>query len=100
MIKHARDISDAQFLSAVVLAEKLQGYDGATRWNVGAVLAGFPYFIGSDSFDYAAVDAAVPPKVVLAKARRLVRRGLLDGCTCGCRGSFERRDTPSGQSRP
>jgi hypothetical protein len=31
----------------------------------------------------------VPYKVVLAKVRSLKRRGLLDGCTCGCRGDFE-----------
>jgi predicted transcriptional regulator len=29
-----------------------------------------------------------PEKVVLAKARRLVRAGRLTGCTCGCRGDF------------
>lgn len=30
----------------------------------------------------------VPPKVVHAKLRRLIRRGLVDGCYCGCRGDF------------
>lgn len=30
-----------------------------------------------------------PEKVVLAKARQLIRRGLIDGCGCGCRGDFE-----------
>ena len=30
-----------------------------------------------------------PPKVVLAKLRALNKRGLLDGCTCGCRGDWE-----------
>lgn len=30
-----------------------------------------------------------PPKVVAAKLKALVRRGLLDGCTCGCRGDYE-----------
>jgi hypothetical protein len=30
-----------------------------------------------------------PDKVVLAKAKRLVKRGLISGCTCGCRGDFE-----------
>jgi hypothetical protein len=33
-----------------------------------------------------------PPKVLLAKLRRLVTRGLLDGCGCGCRGDFEITD--------
>ncbi len=31
----------------------------------------------------------VPFKVLLAKARKLIRRGLLNGCACGCSGSFE-----------
>lgn len=29
-----------------------------------------------------------PWKVLLAKCRKLIKRGLLDGCTCGCRGDF------------
>lgn len=32
--------------------------------------------------------AVFPPKVVLAKLAALVRRKLLDGCPCGCRGDF------------
>ena len=30
----------------------------------------------------------VPPKVLLAKARGLLKRGRLGGCGCGCRGDF------------
>lgn len=30
-----------------------------------------------------------PPKVALAKMRALIRRGLVEGCACGCRGDFE-----------
>lgn len=30
----------------------------------------------------------VPDGVVLAKMRRLIKRGLVDGCDCGCRGDF------------
>ena len=29
-----------------------------------------------------------PQKVVMAKLAALVRRGVLSGCTCGCRGDF------------
>ena len=32
----------------------------------------------------------VPPRVVLAKLRGMVKRGLLTGCDCGCRGDFRR----------
>lgn len=31
----------------------------------------------------------MPPKVVLAKCRQLIKRKLIDGCPCGCRGDFE-----------
>lgn len=30
----------------------------------------------------------VPEKLRLAKMRMLIRRGLVDGCDCGCRGDF------------
>lgn len=30
-----------------------------------------------------------PTKVIRAKCRALIRRGLIDGCDCGCRGDFE-----------
>jgi len=39
------------------------------------------------------VSVAMPPdtprKLVLGKMRMLIRRGLVDGCPCGCRGDFE-----------
>jgi hypothetical protein len=31
----------------------------------------------------------IPPKVVTAKMKALVRNKLVDGCVCGCRGDFE-----------
>ncbi|ALY08732.1 hypothetical protein FDH65_gp47 [Arthrobacter phage Circum] len=34
----------------------------------------------------------IPPKVINAKLNRLIRKGLIDGCTCGCRGDFELTD--------
>jgi hypothetical protein len=37
----------------------------------------------------------IPPKVFNAKLRRLIERGLLSGCACGCRGDFE--VTPEGK---
>jgi hypothetical protein len=29
-----------------------------------------------------------PEKVILAKMRSMIKRGLVDGCPCGCRGNF------------
>jgi hypothetical protein len=38
-----------------------------------------------------------PDALVHAKMRRLIRRGLVDGCDCGCRGDFEL--TEKGEAR-
>jgi hypothetical protein len=43
-----------------------------------------------------AMPVNTPPKLGLAKMRMLMRRNLVDGCNCGCRGDFEL--TPRGQS--
>jgi len=36
-----------------------------------------------------AFPAGLPDKLVLAKMNSLIRRGLIEGCACGCRGDFE-----------
>lgn len=36
--------------------------------------------------------ARFPAKVLNAKLRSMLRRGLITGCACGCRGDFERRE--------
>jgi hypothetical protein len=40
--------------------------------------------------DLEAVLPEYPRKVILAKCRSLIKRKIIDGCTCGCRGDFER----------
>jgi hypothetical protein len=42
-----------------------------------------------------AMPRNTPEKLVLAKMAGLIRRGLVDGCPCGCRGDFE--ITPKGK---
>jgi hypothetical protein len=39
-----------------------------------------------------AMPPGVAPKLALAKMRRMIRKGLVDGCECGCRGDFEITD--------
>lgn len=83
----ASDIPDEVFLAAVDRARS-GGY-ASNRWDVTAVLAGHPELVGLPSgrgpFE------RMPAKVVLAKARKLIRRGLLEGCECGCRGDWRVR---------
>lgn len=35
-----------------------------------------------------AMPTGIPPKLALAKMRMMIRRGVVDGCPCGCRGDF------------
>ena len=44
-----------------------------------------------------AFPAGTPPEVIRAKMRSLIKRGLVDGCACGCRGDYE--ITNKGRSR-
>lgn len=34
----------------------------------------------------------IPEKLLLSKMAALIRRGLIDGCPCGCRGDYEATD--------
>lgn len=36
-----------------------------------------------------AMPKGIPVKLARAKMGQLIRRGLVDGCICGCRGDFE-----------
>jgi hypothetical protein len=36
-----------------------------------------------------AMPPGVPENLVLAKMKSLIRKGLVSGCCCGCRGDFE-----------
>ena len=66
----AKDIADEEITAAIIAACIERDSFTATRWDLEALL---PY----------------PPKVILAKCRSLLRRGLIGGCPCGCRGSWE-----------
>lgn len=42
-----------------------------------------------DQFDVSQVmPDGIPEKIILAKMRMMIRRGVVDGCDCGCRGDF------------
>jgi hypothetical protein len=52
---------------------------------------GCSWFPGQE-YSVAKVMYAIPKKMVLAKMRGLIKRGLVSGCACGCRGDFELTD--------
>lgn len=85
------DIPDGLFLAAVDQAAALRGFSVAFVWDVAVVLAGHPELVGT-SLATSDDGPGLPDPLVRAKARKLIRRGLLDGCWCGCRGDFERME--------
>ena len=69
----AKDISEKpilDFLQKLPLNETA-GYSVHSRYNLMTV-----------------VPEGTPVKVFLAKMKALKRRGLVNGCCCGCRGDF------------
>jgi hypothetical protein len=93
-----KDIPNEAFLEAVRQVCEIRKMNWAMRWEVGAVLAGHPELVRpSAGFPYGIIvqvdwEELFPQKLVIAKARKLMRRGLLEGCDCGCRGDFELTD--------
>lgn len=47
------------------------------------------------TYDIEAALPDVPHKVIVAKMRSMLRRGLVTGCGCGCRGDFQRAEASS-----
>jgi hypothetical protein len=75
-LMQAKDVPDASIVDFVTAARMVltEPWHRAPRWLLMSEI--------EDAFP------AIPPKVLRAKLSKLVKRGLLDGCTCGCRGDF------------
>lgn len=68
----AKDLSDYELIS---LIKDLSDNGLKTTW--------------ATRFDIERSWPKIPPKVIRAKLKSLIKRGLVDGCVCGCRGDFE-----------
>lgn len=86
----AKDIDDSFFLRCVDYA---QTYHAAVPWQPETLLrrrtgerARWPVWVLTWNLD--CLMPMFPPEVILAKASALLRRGLIVGCDCGCRGDF------------
>ena len=85
------DVPDDVVIAAVQEARRLRNaadtlgitQSTATREDVAAVLAGHPEQVGVSPRDYDYPE--VPTRLLLAKLRHMIARGVLDGCPCGCR---------------
>lgn len=71
----AKDVTDEQMLEALA---KVRGIHGVPRWSS---LWDVQRWL-KDAHD-------VPAKVTLAKLKSMVKRNIIRGCCCGCRGDFE-----------
>lgn len=47
------------------------------------------WYFGDEKDVTQVMPVGTPEKLVLGKMRMLMRRDLVDGCACGCRGDFE-----------
>lgn len=47
---------------------------------------------GNELDVHQAMPAGIPDNLCIAKMRMMIRRGVVDGCGCGCRGDFEITD--------
>jgi hypothetical protein len=74
----AKDVPDEPVLRFLAA----HGGIGCTVWRDEA---GEPY----ERSALRAMPDETPVKLARAKMGMLIRRGLVDGCTCGCRGDFE-----------
>lgn len=77
-----KDIPDAVFLDAIRRTPATGSLGWRLRHEVHRELE--------------ASIGALPEKLFLAKARQLEKRGLLGGCTCGCRGDWHPADECTG----
>lgn len=80
----AKDIPETPILDGLLAIKK----HNPTSW-AGAIIWDLP---GFDFSLMRKVPAGTPEKVLLAKMASLVKRGLVDGCCCGCRGDFRITD--------
>lgn len=81
----AKDIDDSFFLQMLDFASNLPvGVRYDRPWDFR------PHWVFI--FDIERLLPMFPTRVILSKAKALIRRGLIKGCVCGCRGDFELTD--------
>lgn len=73
----AKDIQDIDVLRFIGTHDKDQTSRDGKKWVLVY------------DFEEDPVFAQYGRKLLLAKCASMIRRGLIDGCACGCRGDFE-----------
>jgi hypothetical protein len=62
------------------------------NWPVPRWATWFNYEPRPENSVLNAMPLGTPAKLALAKMRQMIRKGLVEGCGCGCRGDFEITD--------
>lgn len=73
--KHLPDLSMLTTIAAISAAKKDENYGSDVS----------PWVL---IWELERVMPHVPEKVIRAKMKSLLRRGLIEGCSCGCRGDY------------
>lgn len=91
-----KDVDDRVILAGIAVACALNDrvrplgngwpWESCSRWDLDFVLSGVPERVGVGPYD--GYEPWLPHKLLMAKLDHMERRGLIDGCTCGCRGDF------------
>lgn len=89
--QQAKHVSDARFLH-IVDVMRWSPYEHSGRMCFGSNETPRPRWVTIWEVQRAMPD--VHPKVVAAKFAQLIRRKLVSGCTCGCRGDIEMKCEP------
>ena len=79
----AKDISDAVCLAARDAVARKKQEEGDGFWRSRPIDD-----VWTCTWDIEVELKDFPPKVVAAKLATMARRGILDGCSCGCRGDW------------
>lgn len=77
-----KDIPEQPVLSFIAQVQRGEDVRSAT------------WFEGFENSVQNAMPIGVPRKLALAKMNMMIRKGVVSGCGCGCRGDFEL--TPKG----
>jgi hypothetical protein len=89
----AKDIDDRFFLRCVDWA-RWERNPPVPFKSQSPGFSNFPHWVFT--WNLACLMPAFEERLIVAKAAQLKKRGLVDGCCCGCRGDFEL--TPAGEA--
>ena len=83
-VTKAAHIPDDVMLAAVAVGQRMQ----ADRFNIRSIDDAWAMRWDVEAEVSRVMGEDVHWKITLAKARKLINQGRMDGCPCGCRGDY------------